>query len=387
MTEKQWPPLQIAQLSTGDDFIDFGIGQPGVSLLPLELLRRAAAERLQQPERAILQYGAEAGDGYFRLALADFLSDGYGVPVLPEQLFITNGVSQALDLICTLFTRPGDVVFVEEPTYFLALHLFADHGLQVVGLPTDEHGLVTNALAEKLKWQRPVFLYTIPSFQNPAGWTLPESRRQRLVSLSQEYGFTIVADEVYHLLSYMNAPPAPLAHYGDGETVISLGSFSKILAPGLRLGWIEASPPIVERLSNTGLLQSGGGLNPFTSAIVRSVLEKGWQQQHLEQLRTTYSRRAAALAAALRRHFAAAASFSEPEGGFFIWLTLPEEVDTSDLLPLAQAQKVGFRPGVNFSCQGKARNSLRLCFAFYDTPTLEAGAAGLADAYQDYNRN
>jgi len=375
MIDKQ-KPLPIAQLDAGDNVIDFGIGQPGLSLLPLELLRQAAADRLQQPERAILQYGAEAGDGYFRLALAEFLSDGYGRPVPPQHLFVTNGVSQALDLICTLFTRPGDVIFVEEPTYFLALHLFSDHGLQVVGLPTDEQGLVTDVLAEKLKYQRPVLLYTIPTFQNPAGWTLPESRRRQLVSLSQEYDFTIVADEVYHLLNYTAAPPPPLAHYG-GQSVISLGSFSKILAPGLRLGWIEAAPALLAQLANAGLLQSGGGLNPFTSAIVRTMLEQGWQQQHLEQLKETYRERATALAAALRHHLATA-TFADPEGGFFIWLTLPEAIDAGDLLPLAQAHKVGFRPGAQFSSRGEARNSLRLCFAFYDTPTLEAGAARLA---------
>lgn len=382
MTLKQWPLLQIAQLDTDDDVIDFGIGQPGLSLLPLELVRQAAVECLHQPERAILQYGAEAGDGYFRLALAQFLNDAYGRPVQLEHLFITNGVSQALDLICTLFTKPGDVIFVEEPTYFLALDIFADRGLQVVGLPTDDQGLVIDALADKLKRQRPVLLYTIPTFQNPAGWTLPESRRRQLVNLSQDYGFTIVADEVYHLLNYTAVPPPPLSHYSDGDNIISLGSFSKILAPGLRLGWIETSPALVERLSNTGLLQSSGGLNPFTSAIMRIVLERGWQQQHLEQLRATYRERAAALAAALRRQLPAAA-FNDPEGGYFIWLTLPQEIDASELLLLARTHKVGFRPGIHFSSLERARNSLRLCFAFYDSPTLEEGVTRLAAALRE----
>ncbi len=369
--------IRTTQVADAADFINFGIGQPGISLLPLEILREAAAHRLGQKDPALLQYGTEYGDGYFRLALADFLTSGYGIPVEAEYLFITASASQALDMICSLFTHPGDVIFVEEPSYFLALRIFVDHQLKLISLPVDEHGLVLEALEEKLKEFDPVFLYTIPTFQNPTGVTLSASRKNRLADMSQEHGFYIVADEVYQLLNYTTVPPAPMASYLGGETVLSLGSFSKILAPGLRLGWIQAAPVLLDRLAGSGLLESGGGLNPFTSGIVRSVLEQGWQTQHLAFLKATYKERSMALSKALHQAIPEIISFNEPEGGFFIWLKLPPAVDTNRILTAARKENVGFQPGVNFSSSDGLGNCMRLSFAYYETPVLEEGVKRL----------
>ncbi|HXQ38442.1 MAG TPA: PLP-dependent aminotransferase family protein, partial [Anaerolineales bacterium] len=227
--------LPIIQNQVAPDVIDLGLGDPPLSLLPLDIIRDAAQTRLSQDDNSFLQYGVEQGDGHFRLALAKFLSKGYGFEVNPERLFITNGISKALDLICTLFTQAGDMIFVEEPTYFLALRIFADHKLNVISVDTDENGLIIESLEEKLAETHPKFLYLIPTFQNPTGTTLPQERRDRLVKLAQEHDFIIAADEVYHLLSYTEKPPKSFAAYTDAENVISLGSFSKILAPGLRL--------------------------------------------------------------------------------------------------------------------------------------------------------
>lgn len=376
--------IRTMQLNIPPGMIDFGIGQPAPALLPWRAMQRAVSHRLEANESALLAYGVEQGDGYFRLALAEFLSQGYGLPVSPDELFITNGASQGLDLICTLFTQAGDTVFVEEPSYFLALRIFADHRLKVVSLPTDAEGLVIEALEEKLTQHRPAFLYTIPTFHNPAGFTLPAARRERLVQLSRQHNFLIVADEVYHLLNFDDPPPSPLGSFAHSETVLSLGSFSKIMAPGLRLGWIQTGPALMERLVGCGLLDSGGGLNPFTSAMVRSALELGAQLEYLEQLKTEYRQRAAVLSQALRRHFGQQASFVEPKGGFFIWLRLPERVDTQALLPVARRQQVGLQPGINFSGRQGLRNYARLCFALYDPPQLEEGVSRLAAAVAAY---
>ncbi|MEJ2750795.1 MAG: PLP-dependent aminotransferase family protein, partial [Anaerolineae bacterium] len=194
--------MRTAQVNVPPDLIHFGVGQPGFDLLPLDLMQRAAAHRLGQGEPALLNYGLESGSDYFRQALAEFLSRGYNTAVSPDHLFTTNGISQALDLLCTLLTQPGDTIFVEEPTYFLALDIFRDHHLRIVSLPTDDDGLIIEALAEKLQMEKPVFLYTIPTFQNPSGVTLSWERRQRLIKLSQAHGFYILADEVYQLLDY-----------------------------------------------------------------------------------------------------------------------------------------------------------------------------------------
>jgi len=277
--------IHTTQVNLSSNIINFGIGQPGFDLLPLDIMRRAADLRMSDGDTSFLNYGYELGDGYFRLALASFLQQHYRITVSAESLMVTSGASQAIDLICTRFTQPGDVVFVAEPTYFLALRIFADHNLRVIGIPTDEDGLVIEALVAALADQRPAFLYTIPTFQNPTGATLPKKRRQQLVALSAEYDFLIVADEVYHLLNYAMAPPPPLASYIENEHVFSVGSFSKILAPGLRLGWIQAAPSLLQKLADSGLVDSGGGLNPFTSNLVRIVLEQGWQDAHLADLK------------------------------------------------------------------------------------------------------
>src|SRR5690242_12959499 len=202
-------PFSTIQNQVSADVIDLGLGDPPLSLLPLDLIREAAQLRLSQTDNSFLQYGAEQGDGHFRNALAGFLTKGYGFDVTPESIFVTNGISKALDLICTLFTKAGDTIFVEEPTYFLALRIFADHHLNVISVHTNENGLVIEALEEKLAEFRPKFLYLIPTFQNPTGTTLPQEQRERLVQLAKEYDFIVVADEVYHLLSYTSSTGKP----------------------------------------------------------------------------------------------------------------------------------------------------------------------------------
>jgi 2-aminoadipate transaminase len=379
-------PLHLAttQSETPADVIDFGLGHPASDLLPRTILQEAAARRLGQPDASLLQYGLEQGDGYFRLALADFLTRRYGFEVGYDDLFVSAGASLALELICTLYTQPGDVVFVEEPSYFLALRIFADHRLHVVSIATDEHGLCIDALEEALHTHRPALFYVIPTHQNPSGATLPVDRRQRLVALGQEHGFLIVADEVYHLLSYNAAPPPPLAHFTAGGSVLSINSFSKILAPGLRLGWVQAAPAHIQRLVNSGLLDSGGGLNPFTSALVRVVLEEGMQDAYLAHLHATYRERINALNEALRAELGELASFTTPQGGYFFWLRLAQGYDAATLMEHATRHKVGFRPGVRFSSRDGLRNYLRLSFAFYEADQLAEGARRLARAVADY---
>lgn len=370
--------MQTTQVANSGDLIDLSIGHPSLSLLPLEMMQRAAEHRLNQGDPAPLQYGFEQGCGYFRKTLAHFLGGKYGMSVDPDHLFISNGVSQALDLICTLYTRPGDLIFVEEPTYFLALRIFADHHLRVVSLPIDEEGLVVEALEERLAQQRPVFLYTIPTHQNPTGVTLSVNRRRRLVELSKEFGFMILADEVYHLLSYTQEPPPPLGSFIAGGSVFSLGSFSKILAPGLRLGWIHATRELLRPLALCGMLDSGGGLNPFTSSLVRSALESGLLLKHLERLRAVYRERLAAMRSVLHRELHGLLRFNEPRGGFFFWIALPEGVHARNLLPKAQERKVSFIPGIRFSSCGGMGNCLRLSFSYYDPEELQEGVRRLA---------
>ncbi len=367
-----------AQKEIPPGMIDLAIGQPSPWLLPYEAMAQAAAHCGARPERMLLAYGAEQGDRCFRTALSDFLGPIYGMPVDPAHLLVTNGASQAMDMVCTLFSKAGDTIFVEEPTYFLARKIFADHQLKPVALPMDAHGLIVDTLEEELRRVRPAFLYTIPTYHNPTSVCLSAARREKLAELSRRHHLLVVADEVYHPLSYTRPPPSPMAAACLSAHIISLGSFSKILAPGLRLGWLQAAPALIERIVGCGLLDSGGGLNPFSSGMVLSALELGLVEKNLALLRQTYGRRVQAMCAALRERLPPSARFIEPAGGFFIWLELPEAADTLTLLTTALAQNVEFMPGVRFSSRQGLGNCMRLSFAFYDTPDLLKGIERLA---------
>ena len=264
-------------------------------------------------------------------------------------------------------------------------------------IPTDEDGLALPALAEALTRHRPVFLYTIPTYQNPTGRTLSHSRRQELLALAVEHDFLIVADEVYHLLDYATPPPPPFAAYVDSGKVLSLGSFSKILAPGLRLGWVQTTPQRARRFAASGLVDSGGGLNQFTSNLVRVALEGDGQGDYLNGLRRAYQQRVEAMDAALRQHIGDRAAWSVPGGGFFFWLTCAEQnlpaskrpadgigsgqIDTTALLQTAASAKVGFLPGSRCSSVGGLGNCLRLCFAHYDIAAIEEGIRRLGHVF------
>jgi DNA-binding transcriptional MocR family regulator len=369
--------IQVAQSNVPEGWIDLGLGQPHEGLLPIEQLAAAATHRFEQGDRNILQYGMQQGNGNFRNALARFLSVRYETAVDPDHLFITAGISQALDQICALHVRPGDTVIVEEPSYFLALIIFADYKLNIISTPIDEDGLVIEALEEKLAKHNPVFIYTIPAFHNPAGVTLSADRREKLVSLAEKHDFFIVADEVYQMLAYSAAPPAPMTYFDTSARVLSLGSFSKILAPGLRLGWIQAKPSQLEPLITSGYLESGGGLSPFVSSIVSSMIELGLQEEYLNFLIKTYHKRMLTLSEALRQKIPAL-KFAKPHGGYFIWSFLPEGTDCEALLAEAGKHQVGFQPGIKFSSANSLGNYLRLCFAFYGEADLLKGVERLS---------
>jgi DNA-binding transcriptional MocR family regulator len=363
--------------------INFGIGQPSDDLLPVALMRDAAERFFSRARPADLNYGERQGDARFRRALAAFLAAEYGAPASADELFLTAGNSQALDFVCALFTRPGDTVVVEEPSYFLAFRIFEDHGLNIVPVPLDGAGLDVTALENVLTRTRPTLLYTIPSYHNPAGQCMGEQRRQRLVELSREHDFIIVADEVYQMLWYDQRPPPALGTMRSAGKVLSLGSFSKILAPGSRLGWIQASDPLLERLLDAGAVNSGGSLNQLTSLIVHELLASGELTDFVEQLRATYARRVEVMDASLREHLGTTARWQRPDGGYFFWLEFAEEVDTAALRAAADRYETGFQPGRNSSSRGALNNCLRLSFARYGEDEIREGVARLARLYHE----
>jgi DNA-binding transcriptional MocR family regulator len=254
----------------------------------------------------------------------------------------------------------------------------ADHDLEVVGIPMDEHGLRLDALREALRRHRPALLYTIPSCHNPCSVTLVAERRRELADLSREEGFVVVADEVYQLLHYTDTAPPAMGSLVDRGRVLSLGSFSKIMAPGLRLGWIQATPALMDRILGTGVVNSGGSFNHFTSQVMRHAIDLGLQQSMLDRVRAAYGRRLEAMETALASELDGLARWRTPNGGYFFWLELDDAVDASALKPRALSRGVGFQPGTVFSATGRFTNFIRLSFAHYRREQIREGIGRLS---------
>ncbi len=368
----------LPQIQIPEGCIHLGVGQPSNEMLPQRQLEQAAAEALAGTDPFFLAYGVEKGNMDFRQNLCRFLERQLPGRVDPDELVVTNGNSMGLHLMSTLFAKPGDTLFVEEPSYFLALKIFRDHGLNMVPIPMDREGVKTDVLEEKLSLHKPAFFYTIPVFHNPASTTLSGQRRKALIKIAIKHDLLLVADEVYQFLNYGDPVPFSLASYRHECRLVSLGSFSKILAPGLRLGWIHTRTELADRLASSGLLDSGGGMNPFTSRIVNRLLENGGLDQYIQALKTVYGKRSSTLFKSLEQYLPKDVEFEQPEGGYFIWLKLPHGMNAKSLRQQALSLGVDYNAGNLFSCRAGLENYIRLSFSFYDEPDLVEGVKRLS---------
>jgi 2-aminoadipate transaminase len=370
------------QLVLRPGIVEFGWGHLMPKLLPRAELAAAGAQFLARDLDAALVYGAEQGPGRLLRAVAE----QFGIAD-DAALMITAGTSQALDLLCTLYSRPGDTVLVEAATYHLALRIFHDHGLQIEPIPVDADGLDPAAAAERLQALRAAgrhvaFLYTVPTFGNPRGVTLSAGRRRELADLAAEADLPVIEDDAYSELWYDAPAPAPIGSHRPTAPVIRLCSFAKVLAPGLRLGWLHAPPAIVQRLVGSGVLDSGGGVNHFTALLIAEFFRQGGYAPHLRQLRAALQERRDRLAAALQQHLPASARFTVPAGGFFQWIELDDAIDTADLLAAAEAAGVSYLPGRRFHSDGGGAQALRLSFSLLDGDELALGAERLGRLLQ-----
>ncbi|MEJ5198344.1 MAG: PLP-dependent aminotransferase family protein [Anaerolineae bacterium] len=365
--------------------IDLSWGHPDLALFPTAELTRAAEQVLARPDRAALCYGPDQGPGSLIERLCAWLGSREAHMPQPEQVFICAGLSQGLDLLCTLYTAPGDPILVDMPTYHLALRVFRDHRLELVPVEGDEDGLRPDALADVLAAQhrrgrRPRFLYLVPNFCNPTGVTLSAERRGEIAALAQEADLTILEDDVYHHLWYDEPPPPPMSDLAP-EHVIRLGSFSKLLAPGLRVGWLIATPEVVRQCAGSGLLDSGGGISHFSAFVIGEYMALGVFDAHVERLRAAYRERRDLLCAALAQHLPAGCRWRVPGGGFFVWVNLGEEIDSAALLPQAEAAGVSYVPGAHFYADGRSSSYARLAFTLLSPEDLVEGARRLGALY------
>ncbi len=374
--------LPDLQLALRPEIVEFGWGHPAPELLPVDAIAAASAEALSLYGRSALAYGAEQGPGRLIEAVRARLGRLEGVTPPAEALMITGGNSQALDMLCAQLSRPGDVVLVEAPTYHLALRIFRDRKLRLVAVPGDAQGMQVEQAAAKLaalraRGERVAFLYIVASFGNPSGLSLAPERRQALADLARSEGLPVLEDEAYGELWYETPPPPPVYNLLPGGPITRLGSYAKVMAPGLRLGWMLADPALVQRCVGSGLLDSGGCVNHYTAHVVASMVAGGHLDSHLERIRAAWRERRDALLEAMAQHLPAGCVWSAPQGGYFVWVALPPGLDAAALLPAAEAAGVSYLPGERFFAEGGGQGFLRLSFSLLAPAELAEGVRRL----------
>jgi 2-aminoadipate transaminase len=389
-------PLEGVQAGGPAGAIPFVYGHPDPELLPVEKIITATERALRARGRLALQYGPEQGYGPLLDYLIGKVERDEGLHIARANIMLCAGAARGLDTAARLFTRPGDVVLVEAPSYHEAIATLRDHPVELRQVPMDSQGLVVEALAERLDAlrlirRRVAFLYTVPTFQNPAGVTLTGERRAALAELAAEQGLLLVEDDVYRDLCYEGQVPSSLFGLAGGRGVIRLGSFSKILAAGLRLGWIMAESDVIQQIVGCGLKGNEGGANPFVAHVVAAFCQEGWLEPHIARLVARYRARRDALLAALEREMPDRVRWTRPAGGFFVWLTLPEPLDAEAVLadaasPTAE-HRVIFAPGVRFFAEEGGRRNLRLPFSFLSEAQMAEGVRILAEVITEQGAN
>jgi 2-aminoadipate transaminase len=366
----------LMALTQRAEVISLAGGLPDTSTFPPEtyasVMNTIAADACAQA----LQYGPTEGIAAVDACIQQVMA-AEGMQVSSEELLVTTGGQQVIDLVCKTLIDPGDVVVAEAPTYPGAVPTFCSYEADVVQIPMDADGMRVDELEETLDrlerdGRRPKFIYTIPTFQNPGGVTLSLPRRERLVRIAHERELLVLEDNPYGLLRYEGDPLPPLYALDGGEFVIYLGTFSKILSPGIRLGWAAAPRPVLQKM-NLGKQAADLCSSSMTQLFVSTYFAAGDWQSYVMSLRDVYRRRRDVMFDALAEHFPREAQWTRPEGGMFIWATLPDYIDTTDLLARALRENVAFVPGRAAYLDGRGGSSMRLNFSGVSDSDIREG--------------
>jgi len=378
---------ELLKLTQRPEVISFAGGLPAPEVFPVEKFKEACQRVLTDNPTFALQYGPTEGYRPLREFIVAQMAR-YGIVATVDNVMITSGSQQALDLIAKLLINRGDRILVESPTYLGALQAFDLMGAEYVTVPIDDHGLNTSYLESALR-SGPKFMYILPNFQNPGGVTLSEDRRRELVLLSDKYGIPIVEDDPYGQLRYEGEHKTPLVvldrtnlQRDNGYTlgnVIYLSTFSKLLAPGLRLGWIVAPPDVIVRLVQ--IKQSSDlHTSTFTQMVAYEVARDGFLDEHVRLIRSVYSTRKDAMLKALSDYFPEEVTWTRPHGGLFLWVTLPPGVNSRRLLDEALRHDVAFVPGDPFFAEGEKGSHMRLNFSNATPEMIREGIRRLSIA-------
>ena len=348
------------------EVISLAGGLPDTSTFPAETLAAVMAGVAAESSARALQYGPTDGMQATRETIARIMA-AEGAEVHPGEVIVTTGGQQVIDLLCKALIDPGDVIVAEGPTYPGAVPTFSSYQADVVQVAMDADGMRIDELEDTLArlerdGRRPKFIYTVPTFQNPAGVTMSLPRRRRLVEVARERELIVLEDNPYGLLRFEGEPLPTLHELDGGHFVVYAGTFSKILSPGLRLGWATAPRPVLEKL-NLGAQASDLCPSSFTQLFVNAYFQTGHWERYMDELRALYRRRRDVMLEALEAHFPAEATWTRPQGGLFVWATLPDFLDTTDLLALALSRNVAFVPGRAAYLDGRGGSAMRLNFS------------------------
>jgi 2-aminoadipate transaminase len=375
----------LMAITARPEVISLAGGLPDTSTFPPQTFAAQMTRIAQESAAEALQYGPTEG---FRETV-DCIVEVMGAEGMlpdPDDVIVTTGGQQAIDLLCKALVDPGDAVICEAPTYPGAIPVFCSYQAETIQIECDAEGMRIEELEDTLErlemeGRRPKFIYSVPTFQNPAGVTMSLQRRRRLVELARQRELLVVEDNPYGLLRFGGEALPPLYQLDGGDFVLYVGTFSKILSPGIRLGWAVAPPPVMEKVV-LGKQASDLCTSTLTQYFVREYFGEGRWREYIESLTDLYRSRRDAMVEALGRYFPPQATWTEPEGGLFIWATLPPYIDTSDLLARALREDVAFVPGQAAYVDGRGRNSMRLNFSAGDEDEIREGIRRIGKAIE-----
>jgi len=378
---------ELLKLTKKPGLISFAGGLPAPCTFPVAELKEIAAEVLENEAALALQYGTTEGDDLLRQQLTKRYQS-FGLDITTENLVITTSSQQALDFLGRVFINEGDKVIVGLPSYLGGLQAFSVYGANLVGVKHDEKGMSAVELDKTLsdlkeKGEKPKFIYVIPDFQNPAGVTMPESRRKEIIDIAHKYEILIVEDSPYRELRFEGEPQRTIYQLDEKGTTITLGTFSKIFVPGFRLGWIIADPEIVDKFVTT---KQSVDLcaPPFVQRIAARYMEKGYFETNLIKTIKLYKEKKQIMMDSFKKHMPEGVTWTDPEGGLFLFVYLPEGMDNEKLFLKAIDKNVAFVMGHVFHCDGSGRNTMRINFSFCDSDMIEEGIKRLAQAIREY---
>jgi len=366
---------EIFKVIAQPGMISFAGGNPSLSALPDDTVRQLSDEVLKTNGKAILQYGATEGYPSFVESLTQYVRNMLKCDI--QAVLPVTGSTQAMDLLCKALIDPGDDVLIENPSFLGNMQCIKLYQANLVPVESDAEGMIIEDLEEKIKKYHPKLLYTIPTFQNPTGKTLPEDRRKKIAELANEYRMVVAEDDPYRDLRYSGTPVASIKSFDPNGWVVFLGSFSKIISPGLRVGYIAGHPEIIRKCT-VGKQSTDVHTSNLNQAIVDQFIRRNLLPDHIRNICAEYGPKMKYMLSKLAE-IPGDLRYTKPQGGLFIWAELPEHMNAKELLNMAIEKKVAFVPGTHFCVDGGHENTIRLNFSNSTTEQIDTGMNILKD--------